>query len=187
MPVKPEILKRSSAARSRLFEVESLNLRFSNGVERTYERLASKGHGAVMMVAITDEQELLLVREYACGPHDYVLTLPKGKIDAGETPAEAAHRELQEEVGFGSQKLTVLKHLTTAPSYMGHGITLVIAEALYPSRLEGDEPEPLEVVRWPLNQIDALALHPEFNEGRAIAALYLLKLHMNTLANESPE
>lgn len=187
MPVKPEILKRSSAARSRLFEVESLKLRFSNGVERTYERLANKGHGAVMMAAITAEQELLLVREYACGPHDYVLTLPKGKIDAGETPEQAAHRELQEEVGFGSRQLTVLKSLATAPSYMGHGITLVVAQDLFPSRLEGDEPEPLEVVRWPLAQLDELALHPDFTEGRAIAALYLLKLHLNTLANGTPE
>lgn len=113
MPVKPKILKRSSVAKSQLFEVEALKLQFSNGVERTYERLANRGHGAVMMVAINENNELLLVREYACGPHDHVLTLPKGKIDAGETPEEAAHRELQEEIGYGSRSLTVLKTLST--------------------------------------------------------------------------
>jgi ADP-ribose diphosphatase len=54
-------------------------------------------------------------------------------------------------------------------------LDLVIARDLYPSKLEGDEPEPLEVVRYPLADIDELITQADFHEGRAIAALYLLK------------
>lgn len=179
MPVKPEILKITQTARSRLFRVEELELRFSNGVERTYERLASGGNGAVMMVAINARNEVLLIREYAGGIEDYTLTLPKGLVDPGESKEQAAIRELQEEVGMGARRVYLLKEMTTAPNYMGHRLTAMLAQDLYPSRLEGDEPEPLEVVPWPLARIDELVMLPEFSEGRAIAALYLARNYLN--------
>ncbi len=175
MPIKPEVLNIKKSASSRLFLVEELELRFSNGEQRTYERLASRGYGAVMMIAIDDEDNILLVREYAGGIEDYTLSLPKGAVDKGETIFEAADRELKEEIGFGSKRIEFLKEMTTAPNYMGHKLKAVIARDLYPCELPGDEPEPLEVVKWPLSDIDNLALNPEFTEGRAIAGLYMAK------------
>lgn len=175
MPVKPEILKITEAAQSRLFKVEQIDLKFSNGVERTYERLANRGRGAVMIVPVTSDNEVLLIREYAVGLEDYTLTLPKGLIDPGETPHLAADRELKEEAGFGSHRLDTLKVMTSAPNYMGHKITAIIARDLYPCRLEGDEPEEMEVVSWPLEKIEQLLLDEDFTEARAIAALYMTR------------
>ena len=175
MPIKPEVLNIRNSAKSRLFLVEELQLRFSNGVERTYERLASRGNGAVMMIAIDSEKNLLLVREYAGGINEYTLSLPKGAVDEGENIYQAADRELKEEIGFGAQRIDFLKEMTTAPNYMGHKLQAVIARDLYACRLVGDEPEPLEVVKWPLSDIDNLALNPEFTEGRAIAGLYMAR------------
>lgn len=175
MPAKPKVLKVSSVNDSRLFHIERLELAFSNGEERTYERLASRGHGAVMMVAVDKQQNVLLIREYAGGIEDYTLTLPKGAVDKGETLLEAANRELKEEVGMGAETLVELKTLTTAPNYMGHKLTVVLAQGLYLCKLEGDEPEPLEVVRHPLADIEALLDDPQFTEGRAIAALFMAR------------
>lgn len=175
MPIKPEVLKIKPSAKSRLFLIEELQLRFSNGVERTYERLASRGNGAVMMIPIDQDDNILLVREYAGGIEDYTLSLPKGAVDQGESIFEAADRELKEEVGFGAKRIEFLKELTTAPNYMGHKLQAILVRDLYPCRLEGDEPEPLEVVKWPLNDIDNLVANPEFTEGRAIAGLYLAR------------
>ncbi|MBY4679081.1 ADP compounds hydrolase NudE [Marinobacterium arenosum] len=175
MPVKPDILKITATARSRLFQVEELQLRFSNGAERTYERLASRGHGAVMVVALTAEQEVLLIREYAAGMEDYLLTLPKGLIDPGEDALQAADRELKEEAGFGARQLQTLKVMSTAPNYMGHRLTAIIARDLYPCRLPGDEPEQMEVVRWPLSRLDELIGRDDFHEARAIAALLMTR------------
>lgn len=175
MPVKPDILKVTTTAESRLFKVEEVELKFSNGAERTYERLANRGRGAVMIVPVTEQQEVVLIREYAVGLEDYTLTLPKGLIDPGEDAHTAADRELKEEAGFGSHKLTTLKTMTTAPNYMGHCLTAVLAEDLYPCRLQGDEPEEMEVVTWPLNELEKLLQDDTFTEGRAIAALYMTK------------
>ncbi|WP_370278145.1 ADP compounds hydrolase NudE [Pontibacterium sp.] len=182
MPAKPEILKVTQTASSRLFQVEELSLRFSNGAERIYERLATRGHGAVMIVPITADGNVLLIREYAAGLEDYTLTLPKGLIDPGETAHQAADRELKEEAGFGAERLNSLKVMSSAPNYMGHTINVIIARDLYPCRLEGDEPEELEVVSWPLDDLENLVLQEEFSEGRAIAALYMTRTF---LANES--
>ncbi|MCY0964966.1 ADP compounds hydrolase NudE [Parathalassolituus penaei] len=176
MRSKPEILHRSIVAESRLFRVESVELRFSNGVERTYERLAPRGNGAVMLVALLDDDTVALIREYAGGIDDYCLTLPKGAIDMGESLADAANRELQEEVGFAARELTLLKKLTLSPGYMSAGLQLVVARDLYPSKLDGDEPEPLEVVPWKLSELPQLYAREDFHEGRAVAALSLVQL-----------
>lgn len=179
MHKKPEILSSSIVARSRLFTVESMELRFSNGVERTYERLVPGGTGAVMTVAMKDEDTVMLIREYGGGVEDYTLTLPKGAMDMGETMEEAANRELQEEIGYGARKITHLKKLSLSPSYMKSGIDVLIAEDLYESKLEGDEPEPLEVVEWKLSKLTELFAQEDFTEGRAIAALYLARDYLN--------
>lgn len=175
MPIKPEILKVIKPEKSALFRVEQVDLRFSNGEERRFERLASSSRGAVMVLAIDAEQNIVLIREYATGFDDYVLTLPKGVIDPGEDALQAANRELQEEAGFGANHLNIIRDMSAVPNYMGNSLTLVVAQDLYESHLEGDEPEPLEVVKYPLADIETLAMKSEFHEGRAIAALYLVK------------
>ncbi|MEZ8052117.1 MULTISPECIES: ADP compounds hydrolase NudE [Vibrio] len=170
---KPEILAQQTVAQSKLFSIESLDLRFSNGEERTYERMKPSGRNAVMMVPITEQGDILLVREYAAGTERYELGFPKGLIDPGEQPNEAAIRELKEEIGFGANKLTPLKEVILAPSYFSSKMTLFIAEELYPEKLEGDEPEPLDIVRWPLAQAEELLTHLDFCEARSITALLL--------------
>ncbi|WP_049631614.1 ADP compounds hydrolase NudE [Cellvibrio sp. pealriver] len=172
---KPEILKRATVARSRLFRADEIHLRFSNGEERTYEKLCSGGPGAVLIVPLLDENTVLLVREYAAGLEDYHLALPKGAIDQGESLLEAANRELKEEVGYGARHLQFLKRINLSPSYMEHGINIVLAWGLYPERLEGDEPEPIEVVPYPLKDMLELIMRPDVCEGRSIAALFMAR------------
>lgn len=174
MPELPEILERVEVGGDRV-GLERLRLRFSNGVERTYERMAPRTRGAVVVAAMQDAETVLLIREYACGPHRYELGLVKGRIDGDETPEQAAERELKEEAGFGARRLTTLRSLTLAPSYMAHQTWLVLAEDLYPGKLPGDEPEPLDVVPWKLAELDQLMLREDCSEGRSLAALFIVR------------
>ena len=175
MHTKPEILKTELIARSRLFGIERVELKFSNGEEREYERLRTPTIPAVMIVALKDDKTVLLIREYCCGTENYQLTLPKGAMDLGERVFEAANRELMEEVGYGAHKFTELKQLTLSPGYMGHTIHVVLAENLYEKRLEGDEPEPLEVIEHSLEDMQTLIGAEDFTEARALAALYMVR------------
>lgn len=160
------------------FQVEQLDLEFSNGVQRKYERMKPRGRGAVIVAPMLDDDTILLVREYACGLHRYELGLVKGRIDAGETPEEAAVRELKEEAGYGAHRLDVLRSISLAPSYMGHQTWLVLARDLYPERLEGDEPEELEVVPWKLDALHELMLREDCSEGRSLAALFITREYL---------
>lgn len=171
----PTIHKTTTTAQSQLFLVEALDLEFSNGEQRTFERLASRGYGAVLVVPMLDDDTVLLIREYAAGTERYELGLPKGKVDAGESLIEAANRELKEEVGYGSDNIRLLKSVSLAPGYMGHRTNLLLAQDLYPERLQGDEPEPLEVIPWKLSELDKLIAMDECSEGRSLLALLMAR------------
>jgi len=175
MPKLPKIHARREHDPGKLFKVERLDLEFSNGVKRTYERLRSHGLGAVIVVAMRDNDTVLLVNEYAAGLHHYELGLVKGRLEHGESVLEGAQRELMEEIGYGAHDMIELTALSLAPGYMTHVTHVVLARDLYPAKLIGDEPEALEIVPWPLSDLYTLVQQPNCTEGRSIAALYITR------------
>ncbi len=174
-PKLPIIHDRRVSRPADRFKVEQLDLEFSNGERRRYERLISRGLGAVIVVPMPDPESVLLIREYACGMHRYEIGLPKGRLESGESIIEGANRELQEEVGFGARSLVEIGQLSLAPGYMTHVTHVILARDLYPSRLPGDEPEELEVIRWPIADLVSLIRRGDCTEGRSIAALYMAR------------
>jgi ADP-ribose diphosphatase len=175
MRKKPEILATATIARTRLFHVESVDLRFANGVEVQYERLRSNSAGAVLVVPMLDEDTVLLIREYSAGVDRYELGLPKGRVEPDENLLWAANRELMEEVGYAARSLEHLTSLTLSPGYMNHHTQIVLARQLFPQRAQGDEPEEIEVVPWKLSQLGELLQRDDCTEARSIAALFMVR------------
>lgn len=157
------------------FKIQELDLEFSNGEQRTYQRMNTQGLGAVIIVPMQDEDTVLLAREYAAGLHHYEIGLPKGRREKGETILETAQREMKEEIGLGAHDLIELTSLSLAPGYMTHVTHVVLARNLYPEKLEGDEPEEIETVPWPLADLLELTNRADCTEGRTIAALYIAR------------
>lgn len=175
MPEKPKILNVTSLSRSRLFQIQEVDLKFSSGVEKTYERIIAAANGAVLIVPLLSTHNVLMIKEYSVGTDQYELLFPKGLIDEGESIEQAANRELMEEVGYAANKLTHINTMTIAPGYLGFKTHIVLAEDLYPQQLEGDEPEPLETLECSLNDIDKLIQRDDLSESRSIAALYMVR------------
>ncbi len=171
----PIITQSEIVAQSRLFNVEQIHLTFSNGEDRVYERIKGGGRGAVLVVPMIDDNTMLLIKEYSAGTHDYQLGFPKGLIDPGESVLDAANRELKEEIGFGANELVPLKVVSLAPGFFNAKMTILFARDLYPERLEGDEPEELEVVRWRLDDFESLLVREDFTESRSVSALFLAR------------
>ena len=170
---KPRILSTKPLAESRLFRIEALEMAFAGGQRATFECLRNQGPGVVMVVAL-DGSEMILVREYAAGMDRYELGCVKGKIDPGESPQATANRELAEEIGYRPGRLDLLRSVTTSPGYSDFVTYLFVARDLHSHQLDsGDEIEPLEQLRWPLDNLGALYDHPEVSDAR-----FLLLLHM---------
>ncbi|OGT45655.1 MAG: ADP compounds hydrolase NudE [Gammaproteobacteria bacterium RIFCSPHIGHO2_12_FULL_38_11] len=171
----PTLLNKKIIAKTRIFTIEESLMRFSNGIEQPFEIITGRSSGAVMIIPMLDNETFLLIREYAASSGNYFLGFPKGAMDEGEKPLESANRELMEEVGYGANELIHLAKWSLSPAYFNSEMDIVLAKDLYPKKLEGDEPEPMAVIPWKLNNIDALLAHPEFHESRSVAALLLLE------------
>ena len=175
MPEKPKILNIQSIAKTRLFNIEQVQLEFSNGTQSNYERIIAATNGAVLIVPLLSDNKVIMIKEYSVGTDQYELLFPKGLIDDNESILDAANRELMEEVGYAAHKLTYLKSMSIAPGYLGFQTHIVLAENLYKQQLVGDEPEPLESVECNLNDLDSLLQRPDLSESRSIAALYIVR------------
>jgi ADP-ribose pyrophosphatase len=94
--------------RWRKLSEEVVNLRFRRLVRRVFELPDGQTIDfeiwdeldTVAVLALTADQEVVLVRQFRPGPEEVLLELPGGRIEAGQTPAEAARAELLEETGF---------------------------------------------------------------------------------------
>ena len=118
------------------------------------------------------------------GMDRYELAFPKGRVESGEDPLAAAAREIREETGYAAGRLQHLQTVTLAPGYLRHTTHIVLARDLYRDPLPGDEPEPIEVVPWPLDRIDELLGRDDFTEARSIAALYRVRDLLRDEQNE---
>jgi len=174
----PKILARRSSTHSTFLRTEQLDLEFSNGAHRTYERILNAGRGAAIIVPMRDDDTVLLVREYGAGLQHYELGLPKGRLDPGESAIEGANRELKEEAGYGARELIVLGRVSLAAAYMSHMTDVVLARDLYPERLPGDEPEEMEVVPWKMSELHTLIARDDVTEGRTMAALFMAREYL---------
>ncbi|KGI77268.1 ADP compounds hydrolase NudE [Oleiagrimonas soli] len=174
----PIIHDTRTVERSRFLHIEEVDLEFSNGERRTHERLLSSGLGAVIIVPMRDDDTVLLVREYSVGLDHYELGLPKGRMDRDESVEQAANRELKEEAGFGARSLRHIGSLSLSPAYMSHVTNVVLAQDLFAEKLEGDEPEPLDVVAWKLSELHLLLARDDVTEGRSIAALFMAREYL---------
>jgi ADP-ribose diphosphatase len=146
--------------------------RYPDGETATREIVAHPG--AVGVVAY-DERFVYLVRQprEPVG-EDALLEVPAGKLDAeGETPLETATRELAEEIGKRAEQWRELKRFYTSPGFADEEVQLFIATGLSDAEADADEEERIEVVEWPLAELDAAI--EECADSKSLIALLLLR------------
>jgi 8-oxo-dGTP pyrophosphatase MutT (NUDIX family) len=137
----------------KIADVRIDQFRLADGSTSTREVV---GHpGAVAMVA-HDERFIFLVRQpREAVREDALLELPAGKLDVpGEDPVECAKRELAEEVGKAASEWRELKRFYTSPGFAEEEVTVFLATGLENADAESEEEERIEVVAWPLDDLD---------------------------------
>jgi uncharacterized protein len=151
-------------------------LRDGDGRETGYSYLAVPR--AVFVVAVTSQDELLLVRQYRHPVRDWTIEVPAGSLHDGETPLDAARRELAEEAGGTAREW---RHLTTFYSSSAH-ISLrsdaFLATGVEVGTAAPDQDEEVELVRMPLAEALGRARAGGFAEGQTALAILLAAPHL---------
>lgn len=101
--------------------------------------------GAVVIVPIDSKGRILLIKQWRRAVDEIIIELPAGTLEEGEDPLASASRELQEETGFFSRKITPLGGFFSAPGYSNEYLHLFLAEDLHESQLEPDEDEGIDL------------------------------------------
>jgi ADP-ribose pyrophosphatase len=108
--------------------------------------------GAVAIVALDEDKNIVLVKQHRTAADQYLVELPAGTLEAGESPLECAIRELQEEAGYKPNRIQAIGGFFVAPSYTTEYIHLFLAQELVESKLPQDDDESFEIIKLPLSQ-----------------------------------
>lgn len=133
--------------------------------------------GAVCVVPITDNEEVILERQYRYAVDRVLVEIPAGKLDcAEEDPREAALRELREETGAIPTDLIDMGDYFGSPAIMGERIRMFLARGLSFGENDLDKDEFLEVFRLPLSEAIEMILRGEIPDGKTQTAILRAKL-----------
>lgn len=132
------------------------------------------------IVPVTDDDEIVMVRQYRHGSDELSLEIPAGLIDAGETPAEAAQRECLEETGYAANELEPLGVLRPNPALFVNRLHAFATYGVKPSAtIANTATEQTEVELVPIDQLAGLMLQGEIDHALDTAVLWRF-LHVNS-------
>ncbi len=135
--------------------------------------------GAVVIVALTAQNEVRLIRQFRAAAQKWVIELPAGTLNPGEDPAVAAPRELAEETGDTAAHWEYLGGFYTAPGILTEFLHLYLATELTPGATHLDFDEHIENLTVPWAKVVAMLRRGEIEDAKTIAGLTRAGLHLN--------
>jgi 8-oxo-dGTP pyrophosphatase MutT (NUDIX family) len=153
--------------------------RYPDGSEATREVVSHPG--AVAVIAWDDARVYLVRQPREAVGEERLLELPAGKLDVeGESPLQCARRELVEEIGKTAATWEELKRFYTSPGFAEEEVTIFLASDLSDAEHTPDAEERIEIVPWPLTELDqAIA---ECRDAKSLIGLLLFREHLGTSA-----
>lgn len=139
---------------------------------RAAERELIRHVGAVCVIPLTEDKNVIVERQYRYPIAQPVIEIPAGKLDyPGEDRLEAAKRELHEETGYTADRWTDIGLYYGAPAFSDEKISMYLAEGLHRGEQDLDEDEFLEVFEMPLSKLVNMVVTGEIVDGKTQVAV----------------
>ena len=166
-------LNSDTRSEGRVFTVTVDKVELENG--RTSTREVVHHHGGACIAALTENDEIYLVRQFRYAFGQELWELPAGKLEKGEDPFEAARRELGEECGLTAEHFVDLGPVYPTVGYCTEIIYCWAATGLSPCGMHLDEDEFLTPEKVPFDRAVEMVLSGEIRDGKTVAALLKIK------------
>lgn len=148
---------------------------YLNGSEKVYREHVLAGN-AVIILPITDNNEVIMIQEALTPINKIVLSLPAGQIEDNEIPINAAYREVEEETGYKAKEMVELRQYYASGGYSNEKIIIFLAKGLIKTKQSLDESEDIKVIKIPMKELKELLRRNEIMTASATVGVmhYLL-------------
>jgi len=171
----PQILSSTEVFTGRIFSVTVDTISEGN---RIHERETVHHPGSAVIVPVFADGTIALVRQYRHPAVRYLLEAPAGKLDQGETPEEAAARELEEELGLVAGNLEKLSEFFVSPGFCEEKMWVYLGTDLTETHQRLEDDEIIEVVRVPFAQALSMITSGEIEDAKTIIGVMLAAPHV---------
>jgi len=164
----------------KVFDLKVDEIKYESGNKGIRE--VAVHNGGAVVVPVKDDGKIILVKQYRYPFDKVLLELPAGKLDRNEDPLTAAQRELKEETGYTTDKISKLGAIYTTPGFCTEVLHIYLAENLIAGEHEREEGElGMEVLEFTLKEIYNMILTGEIVDAKTICGIQYLNLSSSNL------
>jgi ADP-ribose pyrophosphatase len=174
--IKTKVLSSKVVFKGKVFSVFRDEVIEPSGVKNVREVI--RHNGSVVILAVDDSKnpanpDVILERQYRHAAGQFLLELPAGRVEPGESTLAAAKREMIEETGYRAKRWTLLTKYFASPGFLGEWMQIYLAREIRDGRAQPEADEQIEVVRMPLSEALALVSANKIHDGKTLIGLML--------------
>ena len=170
-----KILSSKEILKNKLFTIVEEVARDNSGFE--ISRAIVRHPGSAVMMAVDEKERILLVKQFRLPAEKDLWELPAGRIDPGETPLQAAKRELREETGYSAKKWVKLISYWASPGYVAEKMNLFLAADLTSDEQQPMEDERIETAWFTRRQVSDMIHAGKLEDGKTLVGYFMWLEH----------
>ncbi|MCR4428917.1 MAG: NUDIX hydrolase [Caldiserica bacterium] len=176
-------IKQNLVYKGKLLSLEVLEVLMPSGFRTTREVIYHPG--AVAVIALNSQNQVLLVRQYRTALRDFTWEIPAGKLEKGENPLKCAQRELLEETGYEAKIWQFLFSFFPSPGYSNEVIHLFLAQGLVEKQPKLEADEEITFSFFSLEELNRMIKPSQPFDGKTLLAL--MYLNERNLSKNNPD
>jgi len=175
MDISEKILKEEERYTGNFLKVANIDVELPDGNLASRDVIRHPGASAIL--PLTDEGEIILVKQFRTALNKVIIEVPAGKLEKGEEPIVCAKRELEEETGYKAKEFKYLGKICTVPGFCDEIIHLYLATGIYEGVKGGDEDEFTEIIKVSIEEMKEMVKKGEIIDTKSINCLcqYMLQ------------